>query len=383
VYVFSGANGAILQTFAATGTTRLGASVAITGDLDFDGWPDVLAGAPSFVQGIDTSPGDAYSLSYATGVVIHKMAGTFVSGRLGFSIAAIDDVDNDLARDVAIGAPNLNPGLGNPTTPGFVQVRSGATGVLLATINAYNSSGFGSSVANAGDVDGDGRADIAVGGPGTPPPGINGGRVTVFSGANLSPLVTFLGLVANEAFGTSVAGGADTNGDGVPDVVGGGQGIFTGATTGRVRLFSATGVGAPGLVRYGTACPGTGGFVPSISGFGGPPTVGNALFGFAVARGLGGATALLFASTMPAPGGFPIGGGCSAWLGGAYFQVASPIVLAGIPGTGGAGYGMIATPVPANPVLQGATFFLEWGVIDPGGPTGVVSVSDALTVIIQ
>jgi hypothetical protein len=340
----------------------------------------VLAGAPASIQGSDTSPGDAYSFSYATGAVIHKMAGTFVSGRHGYSIASIGDVDNDLADDIAIGVPNLMPFPGNPTTPGFVEVRSGATGVLLSTINAFNAIGFGTSVANAGDIDGDGRADIAVGGPSNWPG--NGGRVTVFSGAGFAPLVTFTGTVGSEAFGTSVAGGADATGDGIPDVVGGGVGFFTGSPTGRVRLFSANGVGAPGLVPYGTACPGTGGFVPSISGFGGPPVVGNAHFGLTVARGVGGASAYLFASTLASPTPFPIGGGCHAWLGGSFFQVAPPIILTGTAGAGGAGHGTIFAPVPANPVLQGATFHLEWGLLDAAAPTGVVSVSDALTVTI-
>ena len=100
-----------------------------------------------------------------------------------------------------------------------------------------------------------------------------------------------------------------------------------------------------------------------------------------MARGLGGTAAYLFASGSSAPQGFPVGGGCSAWLGTPFSQVAA-LVLSGPSGAAGAGHGTLFAPVPNDPLLVGATFYLEWALIDFASPTGVAALSDALVVTI-
>jgi hypothetical protein len=383
VEVFSGATGGLLKTLtvpAAAVPNRLGASVAIVGDLDFDGRPDVLAGAPGHTTPLNMANGTGYVFSYATGAVIHVLNGPAGGGRFGISATGLGDVDGDGVQDLAMGAPYAFV-MGFPQVPGKVEVRSGLTGGILYTLNGtLNSDHFGTSIANGGDQDGDGRTELLVGAPNAAASGPQSGRVTAFSGPTGAAMVTFTGA-ASELMGTAVAGGADVDGNGVPDMVGGGAGVSFGPP-GRVAVLSPVGYG-PGLTQYGAACPGTGGFAPTIAGFGGPPTVGNAMFGISVARGRGAAPAYLFASTTSAPSGFPVGGGCSAWLGGAVFQVAPPIILTGVPGTGGAGYGTFFAPVPANPALSGTTFHLEWAMLDLSAPTGNVSLSDALTATIQ
>ena len=146
-----------------------------------------------------------------------------------------------------------------------------------------------------------------------------------------------------------------------------------------IPLGSLIGMGA-GLVRFGAACGGTGGFAPSIAAFGGLPMVGNAGFGFAVTHGLGGAAAFLFASNTAAASGLPIGGGCSAYLAGSFFQLGPTLTLSGPAGAPGAGHAVLPVPVPADIGLSGLSFFFEWAMIDGGGPTGAVSLSDALVV---
>jgi hypothetical protein len=380
VQVFSGATGALLKTLTAPPNQvpeRLGASVAIIGDLDFDGRPDVLAGAPGHTTPLSMANGTGYVFSYASGAVIHTLNGPAGGGRFGISAAGLGDVDNDSVPDLAMSAPYAFV-MGLPQVPGKVEVRSGLTGGILYTlVGGQNSDHFGTSIANGGDLDGDGRTDLLVGAPNA---AASSGRVTAFSGPTGATLVTFTGA-ANQLMGTAVGGGRDATGDGVPDIVAGAKGVLFGPP-GSATVISPAGTG-PGLLRYGSACPGTGGFVPSIAGFGGPPTVGNATFGISVARGRGGAAAYLFASTTSAPAGFPIGGGCSAWLGGAWFQVAPPIILTGVPGTGGTGYGTFPAPIPAAPGLSGTTFHLEWALLDPAAPTGAVSVTEALTATIQ
>ena len=82
---------------------------------------------------------------------------------------------------------------------------------------------FGNSVAHAGDVNGDGRADVVVGGPyannGIP----SQGRAVVYAGCDSGlappPLWTQFGFEANGAFGSSVSGAGDVNGDGLSDVL--------------------------------------------------------------------------------------------------------------------------------------------------------------------
>jgi hypothetical protein len=77
---------------------------------------------------------------------------------------AIGDINNDGVGDIVVGAPQRTPGfLGT----GYVMVLSGADGAVLAQLSGTGGptspSEFGSMVANAGDVDGDGRNDYLIG----------------------------------------------------------------------------------------------------------------------------------------------------------------------------------------------------------------------------
>lgn len=104
---------------------------------------------------------------------------------------------------------------------------------------------FGSAVAFLGDVDGDGRAEVAVGSPATDRFGPASGKVVVFAGADHAPLYTLYGPRASGAFGAALspaapAALADVDGDRAPDLAVGA--IGNNATTGRVYIHSgATG----------------------------------------------------------------------------------------------------------------------------------------------
>ncbi|MCI0587869.1 MAG: FG-GAP-like repeat-containing protein [Planctomycetes bacterium] len=437
VWVLSGATGgALLDIPGGLFGASFGSSVAGTGDLDGDGVPDVVAGAPG---PIPLSAGSARAHSGASGAVLATYSGTGAGTHLGASVAGVGDADGDGVPDVAVGAPE--PGAIPFAQPGegFVRVFSGATGALLRQFDGtLQGSGVGLSVAGAGDVDGDGLADVITGAPGLSLPGAGAiGAAAVFSVPTGSLLFLVFGASAGDGLGASVSGGRDLDGDGVPDFLTGAAGgvsslglgrVFSGATgapllsisgsvpgegiqsvvslggdstgdgvpdlllgspfadpagrvdAGRARLFSAVGLPA-GSTPYGSGCAGTGGFVPTISTFGGAPAPGNAAFGISIARGRGGAPAILFFGSLPDPIGVPVLG-CPAHVSGAVFALPVPIVLGGTAAAPGEGYRLLGIPVPPDPTLSGAQVHLQWAVADPGSANGVFAASAALTIVI-
>jgi len=96
---------------------------------------------------------------------------------------------------------------------------------------------YGQSVNDAGDVNGDGLADLIVGSPGDSRNGINLGSATIFFGGSGDRLY-LEGSLGREAFGWSVAGIGDVNGDGYDDVaVGAPLNNAVGTEQGRVYVY--------------------------------------------------------------------------------------------------------------------------------------------------
>jgi hypothetical protein len=102
--------------------------------------------------------------------------GSAEGNRLGEDVAGAGDVDGDGIPDYIIGEPFTSQG-------GAAHVFSGRTGLLIYTFTAESPDDqFGSAVAGAGDMDGDGHADIIVGAYLTDSGGTSSGRAYVFSG---------------------------------------------------------------------------------------------------------------------------------------------------------------------------------------------------------
>ncbi len=144
--------------------------------------------------------------------------------KLGFSVSGGGDVNGDGIPDFLVGAP----GADDPTTglvnSGGIQVLSGADGSTLHVIYGEQAnSGFGTAVDFIGDVTGDGFADFAVSAPGysVPPFLLSAGSVYAFSGQTGAQLFRTVSPNGKDRFGFSLAGVGDVDGDAVPDIAAG------------------------------------------------------------------------------------------------------------------------------------------------------------------
>jgi len=247
--VFSGATGELLFAFLGEeGGTYMGSAVASVGDLDGDGVPEIAMGTP-YGSGNGPYGGGVVAVrSGSDGTLLDEFDGSASGDYLGRAIAGMGDLDGDGVPDLLLGASNASPG--GRAEAGLVQVRSGATGEILRQLDGAEASAFfGQAVANVGDLDGDGVDDFAVAAPSASPAGMqDAGSVFVYSGASGQLLYRWDGPESFGAFGSAVAGGGDVDGDGVPDVIVGAPGSSPGGVpvAGSAFVFS----GATGALLF-------------------------------------------------------------------------------------------------------------------------------------
>lgn len=171
--------------------------------------------------------------------VLHTFQGGGSAGLgLGQVVRSAGDVDGDGLADVIAGYRTGSNAAG--TASGTARVWSGAEGTILWTfVGGSAQEQFGRSVDGAGDVDGDGRDDLIVGAAGADTAGTDAGAARVYSGATGALLFTFQGPFARARFGSAVAGLDDVDGDGRPDLAVSGQpDAGTPQPAGFVRVFS-------------------------------------------------------------------------------------------------------------------------------------------------
>ena len=205
----------------------VGGEVAGAGDVNGDGYADVLVAATTASpRGRELAGVVRAYYGGATGIAAApqwELEGTHARELLGRSIAGAGDVDGDGFGDVAVGALAVSR-----SSVGVVRVFAGGPSGLSTTPQREIQRprghwSFGSSVAGAGDVNGDGYADLAVGAPDVrPDERALSGSVSVFGGSAdgvvEAPLRVIEGAVGASGFGRSLAWIRDVDGDGCAEL---------------------------------------------------------------------------------------------------------------------------------------------------------------------
>ena len=215
-----------------------GWAVANGGDIDGDGTEDLLVGAP-YEHGSGVYTGAAYVVfGRPRGVLSLGDAGARLRGltagdQAGYAVASAGDIDGDGYADVLVGAPEDDRG-GNAAggawlLRGPLDEDSTLHDALASFIGVNTDDRAGCALAAPGDLDGDGAPDIAIGACVDDQKASNAGAVAVvrgpFAGAMDLGAAAFslAGDDTNGLFGGALASPGDITGDGAPDLLIGAQ----------------------------------------------------------------------------------------------------------------------------------------------------------------
>ncbi len=242
-YVYSGKDGRVLLTLSPqTSGERFGNHVSTVGDLNGDRHDDVLVGAPgSNAKG--QGAGRAYVYSGKDGSLLLALDGEKAGDAFGNAVAGYKDKKHSF---VIVGAPAAGAKGG-----GRVYVYEGLSDKPRFIFDADETGArFGGMFLSAvGDVNGDATPDIYASDWNNNAKGNSTGRAYIYSGKDGKPLLTLTGEAAGDGFGIGVADAGDVNRDGHADlIIGAWQHASAAWSGGRVYLYSGKdGVFAPDL----------------------------------------------------------------------------------------------------------------------------------------
>ena len=228
---------------------NFGISVATAGDVNGDGFSDVIVGAYLYDNG-ENNEGRAFVYhGSATGLAVTP-AWTAESNQseaqFGTSVSTAGDVNGDGFSDVIVGAPRYDNGQNDE---GRVYVYYGSPGGLSVDAawimeTDQSTAYLGQCVSTAGDVNGDGFSDVIVAAMLGDIGQSNEGFANVYHGSavGLAPVPSWTGE-SNEPFtqfGTSASSAGDVNGDGYSDVIVGAP-FYGNGEAGEGRVFGYLG----------------------------------------------------------------------------------------------------------------------------------------------
>jgi hypothetical protein len=220
-----------------------GSATVSMGDIDGDAVPDFVTSAPA-AGNTGSAYGRVEAWSGASLASLWNRWGFVDKGDFGQSLANVGDIDGDGVNDVLVGAPDLVSGGGHDSvTAGYAQTFSGVDGTLIQHFDGDSVDDmFGSAVASLGDITGDGVGDFAVGAAGDDDGGLQAGSVRRFNGATGAVLSTQHGTQAGAGFGGRLVGPVDLDGNGVKELlVGALSHDGNGVDSGAVFLVPAAG----------------------------------------------------------------------------------------------------------------------------------------------
>ena len=194
------------QVTGARTQSRFAASVAPTGDVNGDGTPDYLVGAPYHDAKRLPDAGMASLISGATGRALRRFTGKEPGGLLGEALAGVGDVDGDGVPVFLISAPSAREGeLGDV---GQVWLHSGNDYAILGQWSGEQPGDFfGRSLGGGADLNGDGVPDFWIAAPyggEFTDPALRRGQLQLFDGQRLQPLAVLQGERPGQLLGFAV-----------------------------------------------------------------------------------------------------------------------------------------------------------------------------------
>ncbi len=206
----------LVLRLVGTGSDDFGAALLSLHDVDGDGLDDLVVGAPGD-DTVGTDAGAVYVYPGATAGYVDQAAVAVIYGATagdGFgSTLAAGDVDGDGAAELAVGGSGCDC---------VTVVRAADAYATRQTWSGVGADDFGAAL-DFGDLDGDGHVDLLIGAPGDDTAGVDAGAAFVVPGSPdglaADPTTALYGTDAGAAFGTAVIGGGDANGDGIDELV--------------------------------------------------------------------------------------------------------------------------------------------------------------------
>lgn len=264
IYLYLGSSSGIQtsasQTVVGEGNgNRFGYAVSFAGDVNNDGYDDVMIGAYAYGTNLGKVyiyPGNSSGMSTSTS---RTLTGEAINNNFGYSVSSAGDTNNDGYDDIVIGAYRYS------SYTGRVYIYNGSGSGIPASptqtlTGAASNNDFGISAKTAGDVNNDGYDDIVIGADFADS---SNGLAYIYlgsaSGIQASINNTLTPGDSGNYFGSAVSPAGDINNDGYDDVVVGQEGYFNVQNyTGRAYLYYGSSSGVPNTVGITYASPSNG-----------------------------------------------------------------------------------------------------------------------------